>query len=359
MPNERHRVPASARLAATGALLRPPAFALIAAALLLLAGRPAVCQAETAYAWANDPTRASYQPVPDYAYNPTGGAIEITHPAGGSYRVRFAGMTLHNGNVQVTAYGDDNRYCKVASWGGDTVSVRCFDNWGAPADARFAIRFSTTPDFHAWANDPTSARYTPSSTYANPFPTAGRIGIGRYWMVFSSGAGYMPGVFHVTAYGSDNRRCRVGGWVSGWGGGVPMPITRCFDPRQESFGEYSTDADAQYTALFVSASATRQVAYAWANEPTSLDYTPALAHNPAGGAVRVSGARGAYSVRFAGMNLRDGNVQVTATTCANDRYGWDDCRCKVRSWGGEAINVLCFGNDGRPAGAGFTVSFTR
>jgi len=360
MLTEQHPILASVHRALTQALLLSPAFALIAG-LLLLASGPAIAQSKNAYVWASNPTAAGYQANSAYSYNPSGDAIKIGRSSTGVYEVHFAGMTLAGGNVQVTAYGAGGHYCKVEYWSGDTIKVLCFDNGGTPADAQFTALFSGDASVHAWADNPGLASYTPNPTYSTPGTTAGRSGTGRYWLSFSSSAGYLPGVFHVTAYGADNRRCQVVNWISGWGGGIPSPRVRCSDSRVPSFDEYSTGADARYTALFTSASATRQVAYAWADNPTSAAYSPTLAHNPTGGAVKVTSgpSDGAYAVSFAGMNLKDGNVQVTATTCSNDPAGFYDCRCKVQNWGGETINVLCFTSDGRPARAGFTVSFTR
>jgi hypothetical protein len=52
------------------------------------------------YLWANNPTGASYAPSATYAFNRTGGAIQITKPSGttGRYIARFNGLSNFLGN---------------------------------------------------------------------------------------------------------------------------------------------------------------------------------------------------------------------------------------------------------------------
>lgn len=101
---------------------------------------------EIGYAWANNPTAASYTPSATYAYNEGGGPITITRSATGMYSVRFAGLGGNGsagGNVQVTGYGSDMNDCKVRFWsssGTDMVaSVMCLTPAGSRVDARYTI----------------------------------------------------------------------------------------------------------------------------------------------------------------------------------------------------------------------------
>lgn len=98
------------------------------------------------YAWANNPTAASYAPMANYAYNQSGGAIRITRTSIGNYSVRFVGLGGNGkagGTVQVTGYGSDANDCKVRFWsssGADmTASVRCTTPAGRDVDARYTI----------------------------------------------------------------------------------------------------------------------------------------------------------------------------------------------------------------------------
>ena len=107
---------------------------------------PTVGVRRMGFAWAHDPTAASYTPSATYAFNSAGGPITATRSGMGQYAITFAGLGgagTAGGNVQVTAYGSTSDFCKVASWGsgGDdfTANVLCFKVTGAPVDMRYTI----------------------------------------------------------------------------------------------------------------------------------------------------------------------------------------------------------------------------
>ena len=107
---------------------------------------PACPKGGRGFAWANNPSAASYTPSTLYSFNSSGGPITVTRSGAGAYAVRFAalgGNGLAGGNVQVTAYGSGADACKVASWasgGADfVVNVRCFSSAGAAADAMYTV----------------------------------------------------------------------------------------------------------------------------------------------------------------------------------------------------------------------------
>ena len=95
------------------------------------------------YAWSNRLAGTSATP-PLYTHNPMGG-VSVDRTDAGRYAVRFSGLgdPRGDGNVQVTAYGDDNRRCNVSSWdsiGDDFVAnVLCMEATGRAADSRFSI----------------------------------------------------------------------------------------------------------------------------------------------------------------------------------------------------------------------------
>lgn len=97
------------------------------------------------YAWADNPSIASYTPNAAYSYNSAGGPVSIVRTGVGIYTVKFSGLggSGSGGNVQVTAYGSDAATCKVANWGfaptDFTVNVRCFQSGGSPIDTRYTI----------------------------------------------------------------------------------------------------------------------------------------------------------------------------------------------------------------------------
>jgi hypothetical protein len=97
-----------------------------------------------AYAWLCSASQAlglAYDVTANctYASNPSGSPVTVTRSAVGVYSVSFAGLNMTEGHVQVTGYGSANTWCKVSSWGSSTISVRCFDPAGAPADALFTV----------------------------------------------------------------------------------------------------------------------------------------------------------------------------------------------------------------------------
>ena len=73
-----------------------------------------------------------------YDYNPSGD-VTVERTAIGVYNVRFLGLNMTFGHVQVTAYGSTNTQCKVSSWSGSTTTVRCFDPAGALSNGAFTI----------------------------------------------------------------------------------------------------------------------------------------------------------------------------------------------------------------------------
>jgi len=99
------------------------------------------------YVWADNPTADKYTPTEAYSYNSSGKEIEISRRSTGRYKVTFYGLgggKIAGGNVQVTAYGPGNEFCKVEYWisGGldFIVHVRCFTASGNPVDTRFSLR---------------------------------------------------------------------------------------------------------------------------------------------------------------------------------------------------------------------------
>lgn len=96
--------------------------------------------AHLAYVWADQPTQPSYTPDARYSSNPVGGAVTITRTFVGSYDIRWIGIDAEIrglGNTQVTAWGFNNAQCKVAGFGPESVSVRCYGPNGALIDTHF------------------------------------------------------------------------------------------------------------------------------------------------------------------------------------------------------------------------------
>jgi hypothetical protein len=344
----------------------------ILAALIL----PTLASAQKqSYVWANEPASASYTPNATYSFNSSGGAINISRSGAGTYAVRFAGLgggASAGGNVLVTSYGGGSENCKVANWlsgGADfTANVRCFTAAGVAIDTMYTVRVtwynSPSPGrriSYAWADNPASASYTPSTMYS--FNSIGgainisRSGVGTYAVRFSdfgSGQGAIGGNVLVTAYGGGTETCKAASWDNS--GADYIVNVRCFTAAGAAVDTmYTVQAAWGHSSSFNPLSG-----YAWADSSASASYTPSTMFSFNSAALPVSATRsgvGAYAVRFSGLGggSSGGNVQVTA-------YGSDAATCKVGSWNFAPTdfipNVRCF-KSGVPVDTRYSINVVR
>ncbi len=304
-----------------------------------------------AYAWADDMATASYTPNATYSYNSAGGAITATRSAVGIYAITFAGLTIGSGDVQVTAYGG-NRHCNVQNWTGSTVNVRCYDAANAPADSRYDVAVvlnnivtNARVAAYAWANDMSTASYTPNASYSynsgGGAITAARTAAGTYTMTFA-GLTISSGDMQVSAYGS-NRNCNVQSW------GTSTVNVRCYDNA-------GTLADSLYTVTVIlnTSSTATVLGYAWADQSGTASYAPSatFAYNSAGQAMTATRtAAGTYAMAFTGLTLSNGNVKVSA-------YGSSSV-CNVQNWTGTTVNVRCYDSANALVDSRYTVLVTK
>ncbi|HZI16445.1 MAG TPA: trypsin-like serine protease [Myxococcus sp.] len=192
-----------------------------------------------AYLWADQPTAPSYAPYRYYSYNSKGGTNTVTRSGTGIYQASLPGFGTIGGNVQVTAYGSTTHHCKVAGWGYNSVSVRCFDAAGSLADSYWTLRYtdkhvanSGQLGAYAWLSDSFAASHTPSPTYQwhslGSTLTATRSGLGTYAIEIPGIASYNRTSAMVTAYGSTSASCNVSGWFTGSSGGTQVNV-QCRD----------------------------------------------------------------------------------------------------------------------------------
>jgi hypothetical protein len=196
-------------------------------------------------------------------FNSSGAANSITRTGTGAYTARLPNLAASAGHVQVTAWPGYSgwRLCKVTSWGpsgyDQVVNVRCYDRTGAPVDVNFTLTYVNQlnilglsagfdPDGHdsayAWANQPGTASYQPSTYYqfdnfTNTAATGTRTATGTYGMKF----GYSNlniGDAQVTAYGGGTQFCGIAYWYAAAGIQV-----RCYALD-------GTPADSYYTIAF-------------------------------------------------------------------------------------------------------------
>jgi hypothetical protein len=207
---------------------------------------------DLAFAYGSQPTATDYAPPASASSNPSG-AIRVFRNGVGSYTVKFSGfgtkLGSNGGHAQAVAIGTGAQHCKIGSWGGSPdlfVSVLCYSRAGSPKDVKFNLFFATpNPNLaYAWADQPTSASYSPSSFYRSN-PNGGAIsitrsGVGRYNVLWSGLSLLDGGDVQVTAYGGGNTICKVESW------GSQSAAVRCFNPNTNVL------VDSYYDIMFFS-----------------------------------------------------------------------------------------------------------
>jgi len=177
------------------------------------------------------------------------------------YTVRLPNLAASAGHVQVTAWYDFWALCKVANWGpsgsDEIVNVRCYNRTGAAKDVLFSLTYVNQlnilglssgfdPDGHdsayAWASQPGTASYPPSTNYqfdnfTNNAATGTRTATGTYGMTFGN-SNLNVGDAQVTAYAGGTQFCGIAYWNAGAGIQV-----RCYALD-------GTPADSYYTIAF-------------------------------------------------------------------------------------------------------------
>jgi hypothetical protein len=340
---------------------------------LCLTSDPAQAQVTRAKAWvwANNPTTTSYTPSPGYQYNSTGATNQATRLGVGQYRIDFPGFVTTGGTVHVSSYGG-NHYCKLVNWVPNAtalqVRVNCFTPNGVAVDGRFNVLFykearlsSSRTAAYLWANQPTTASYTPSSIYQwnskSATNTVNRLGVGKYQAILPS-LNVVGGTVLVTAYGSGSERCKVVAWVPS--GSNTLVNVNCFN---SSGSPVDTTYNLSYMTDVVvgldTSPGPHYGGYVWANNSTASSYTPLSTYrlnNTGGGHSITRTATGTYTVNFSYLKPSNRTTaQVTA-------YGSTGEYCTVNSWdsdgrGGTNVNVRCFNNLGSPVDTKFTLTY--
>ena len=296
-----------------------------------------------AYVWADQPSAASYTPNPSFAYNATGGSIQITRHGNGRYEVAFnspAGWTGTRLGFAVTAYGSSTLGCSL-DWHSPSaqlvVRVNCYDRvTHLPADSRFTLLVVgsgslQTRSAFAFANEPSSPSYTPNPL-ASYTTGPGAMLIthlaldGDYRVDLGTGNPAHSTFLVGEKYFYPGHLCTIRAWLTSSVG------VRCFD-------DTGALHDKHYWILQVQGGRPgRRIGFAWANQPTAASYTPALnrSFNSSGGGIMVTRTGvGRYAIEFAGLQKLAGhteNVQVTP-------WGTGYSSCKVVGWGNSAAGL--------------------
>jgi hypothetical protein len=204
-----------------------------------------------------------------------------------------------------------------------------------------------------WADQASSASYTPNTNYSFN-STGGSIGItrsavGTYQVNFAGlGAGSQASNVLVSGYDTSGT-CKV----SSWGGGNAGVL--CFDAA-------GAPVDSRYTLIYQSrsgnfGSASRGLAFLWANQPETASYTPDsfYQYNSTGGTNTMTRiGTGSYEAVLPGLTSLGGAVQATA-------YGAGAGRCKTTGWGpdvdGQHVSIQCYDASGAASDQYFTLVF--
>ncbi|MEV6601477.1 hypothetical protein AB0M36_32190 [Actinoplanes sp. NPDC051346] len=282
----------------------------------------------------------------------------------GLYSVYLPGQAARAGSVQVTAYGSDAAYCKIQSWApsgtSQRVLVRCLDHHGAPTDSQFTLSYTNragtggSPMAYVFANQPTTASYTPPANYqynstgATNTITRSATEVGVY-TVNAPGIGTAGGHVQVTAYGTGREWCTAWNWLAS--GTAERVQVRCYSAT-------GAPADSRFTMSFVKNgnilgtgvccnSDGHPTSYLFASNPTAASYEPVAAYRFLSGTSRITRlAAGRYQVNY-GWAAAPGAVNVTTV-------GGGGARCKVESYvSAEVATVACHTTGGAPVDATF------
>jgi hypothetical protein len=219
-----------------------------------------------AFLLADQPSPAFNTPyTPNSSFNSNGGTNTVERAGVGVYLAKLPNLgDSVGGHVQVTAYGTGSERCKVGYWtlirgAIQVVEVQCFTSNGALADSRFAMTYVLNCGLignqgeaaYLWAEQPTSASYTPNEVYqfnTNPFKvdpigTITRSGVGVYSVQFLAPE-LVQGNVQVTAHGLGPEYCKVAYW--NYLAGVQV---RCFQGGMDNNGVHKP-VDTQFDVTF-------------------------------------------------------------------------------------------------------------
>jgi len=234
---------------------------------------------------------------PVSSFNSAGGTNTVTILGTGLFEVVFPGLGNGlNSNVQVNAYETNGHphICTSQSWGAsngtDVIAyVGCFDFYGNPYSADFSIFYQAR---HAapggwlgflWANQPTSASYTPDSNWnynsRGGTNTVTRSGTGVYTATFPGlRGGGNPQVTAYSFYGGAAAHCEISSWTAK---GTPTEVgVLCFDGRGNPADEYFS---LSYNRSALESEGATNGVFGYAYMPRSSSYTPRFYYSEYGG----------------------------------------------------------------------------
>jgi hypothetical protein len=203
-----------------------------------------------AYLWADKASITSiYTPSLNYNYNSRGVNNRVKRAATGEYIVTIPQMDVSGGlvkpgTVMVTAYGENNTYCKTIGYSnnatnGITVVVHCYKS-GILEDSQFTLSYFRDPStlairnasdklqaWYLWAN-PENMGYQ-SDSYGNSDATMERLAVGSYRVHLPRIAAFDKTFAQVNGYDLNTSYCNVVNWIASPSGGIDVNV-KCYTP---------------------------------------------------------------------------------------------------------------------------------
>jgi hypothetical protein len=174
------------------------------------------------------------------SWNSTGAANGITwNSTDQLYEVSLPGLSMENAGVHVTALGANANRCKVASWAGGVVRVKCYSGATPVSTNGFAVSYQQRAQFpyrvggHARVN-----HGTPDPSYSTAvgsldcqYPTFSTASAGKSLIVSlpsSNWSGFgQEWVPMVTGYGQYGDYCTIMSWSAS--GSTSSVTVNCYD----------------------------------------------------------------------------------------------------------------------------------
>lgn len=306
-----------------------------------------------AFVFADQPTnQLPYAPNARASASSSGGVNVITRAGTGRYTVRLGGLGgATDGNVQVSAYGEDAARCKSDGWsvsGSDVaVGVRCHTVGGTATDAKFSLQFTRGTNDTAKQS---AYLLGGGSTVEDSFNSRGgtntvtRTGVGTWTVGFGTGFTRLGGIVHVTAVGTGGEHCKVQGW------NTASAHVRCFGATGSLV---DTRWSLRYTDQHLPNGFADLGGYVWSTATGAVDARHSFNMLLAENSVLHEGV-GRYRARFERIPAFDaGNPMATA-------HGTANVSCKVNehfsSGSSSVVDVECRDAAGVLTDSAFTVS---
>jgi hypothetical protein len=303
------------------------------------------------YVWASQPSTPSYTAATGYAYNSTGGPVQITRSGTGAYTVVFRGAAAPGAVAHANAYGSgDSGTCALASItasGADEVlKVRCWSATGAAADQLFVADMTNrrTPGAelaYLIADQPLAAgAYTPVVSYDSTgvAATVQRNAPGVYLVVLgvAQSLDFYSDAVHVQVTALTSKpgvRCQHLGPQDE----LPIPLAvRCADVFDKPVDTPFTLTFVHKTSLLGATSGTAfadvEVQPVWG---TGVPVVRTWYATSGGGPVVTHVRTGEYQVDLPGLDIGAGHVIVHST-------GNPATSCTVGWWWASGADVQCW-----------------